>query len=153
MTCIKVGRLAAAWLLAAIGAAAIAQEVSQHLPAIQLSAGMHLIHAEVAATPEQREKGLMFRRDLDTNEGMLFVFDQPSPQCFWMKNTPTALTIAFIADDGTIVNLADMQPLSERSHCSAQPVRYTLEMNQGWFAKRGIKAGFKLGGAPFRHAN
>jgi hypothetical protein len=153
MTCIKVGRLAAAWLLAVVGAAATAQEAPQHLPAIQLSAGMHLIRAEVAATPEQRQTGLMFRRDLDTNEGMLFVFDQPSPQCFWMKNTPTALTIAFIADDGTIVNLADMQPLSERSHCSAQPVRYTLEMNQGWFAKRGIKAGFKLGGAPFRHAN
>ena len=127
-----------------------AQEAPQHLQAIQLKAGMHLIRAEVAAEPAQRQRGLMYRRDLDTNEGMLFVFDEPSPQCFWMKNTPTALTIAFVADDGSIVNLADMAPLSEASHCSAKPVRFTLEMNQGWFAKRGIKAGFKLGGGPFK---
>lgn len=135
------------WLLAC---AAGAQDAPQHLQAIQLTAGMHLIRAEVAATPEQREKGLMFRRDLGTNEGMLFIFDEPQPQCFWMKNTPTGLTIAFIAEDGTIVNLADMQPLSERSHCSATAVRFTLEMTQGWFATRGIKAGFKLRGAPFK---
>jgi uncharacterized protein len=135
------------WMLAC---AAGAQDAPQHLQASQLTAGMHLIRAEVAATPEQREKGLMFRRDLGTNEGMLFVFDEPQPQCFWMKNTPIGLTIAFIADDGTIVNLADMQPLSERSHCSAKAVRFTLEMNQGWFATRGIKAGFKLSGAPFK---
>ncbi len=122
----------------------------QRLQAITLSAGMHNIRAEVALTPEQRQKGLMFRRDLGSHEGMLFVFDAPSPQCFWMKNTPTPLTIAFVADDGSIVNLADMQPFDERSHCSAKPVRFVLEMNQGWFAKRGIKAGFKLGGPPFK---
>jgi uncharacterized membrane protein (UPF0127 family) len=81
---------------------------------------------------------------------MLFVFDAPSPQCFWMKNTPTPLTIAFLADDGTIVNLADMKPFDEASHCSAKPVRLVLEMNQGWFAKRGIKPGFKLAGPPFK---
>ena len=142
------------WLLGCTlglqGLALHAQESPQHLQAIQLKAGMHLIRAEVAAEPAQRQRGLMYRRDLDTNEGMLFVFDEPSPQCFWMKNTPTALTIAFVADDGSIVNLADMAPLSEASHCSAKPVRFTLEMNQGWFAKRGIKAGFKLGGWPFK---
>lgn len=114
---------------------------------------MHLIHAEVALTPEQRQAGLMYRRDLDTNDGMLFVFEKATPQCFWMKNTPTALTIAFVADDGTIVNLADMAPFSAQSHCSAKPVRYTLEMHQGWFAKRGIKAGFRLSGPPFRPSN
>lgn len=122
----------------------------QRLEAIQLTAGMHVIRAEVALTPEQRQKGLMYRRDLGPNDGMLFVFEAPMPQCFWMKNTPTPLTIAFVADDGAIVNLADMQPFDERSHCSAKPVRYVLEMHQGWFAKRGLKAGFKLGGAPFR---
>ncbi len=138
-----------------LGGAAIAtaQEAPQRLQTIQLQAGMHLIRAEVAATPAQRQTGLMFRRDLDTNDGMLFVFEQPSTQCFWMRNTPTPLTIAFVADDGAIVNLADMAPFSEQSHCSARPVRYTLEMHQGWFAKRGIKAGFKLGGPPFRPAN
>lgn len=143
--------LRAALLLAA--ATAAAQEQPQHLQTIQLQAGMHLIRAEVALTPEQRQAGLMFRRDLDANDGMLFVFERATPQCFWMKNTPTALTIAFIADDGTIVNLADMAPFSEQSHCSARPVRYTLEMHQGWFAKRGIKAGFRIGGAPFRTPN
>ena len=122
----------------------------QRLQAITLTAGMHNIRAELALTPEQRQKGLMFRRDLGSHEGMLFVFDAPSPQCFWMKNTPTPLTIAFLADDGTIVNLADMKPFDEASHCSAKPVRLVLEMNQGWFAKRGIKAGFKLGGPPFK---
>ena len=122
----------------------------QRLQAITLNAGMHNIRAEVALTPEQRQKGLMYRRDLGSHEGMLFVFEESMPQCFWMKNTPTPLTIAFLADDGSIVNLADMKPFDESSHCSTKPVRYVLEMNQGWFAKRGIKAGFKLGGAPFK---
>lgn len=119
------------------------------LPRVTLSAGMHLIQAQVAATHAQRATGLMFRQEMPAGEGMLFVFEQPSRQCFWMRNTLLPLTAAFVADDGTIVNLADMQPRSEKSHCSAQPVRYVLEMHQGWFAKRGIKAGSKLGGPPF----
>ena len=135
------------------GRPALAQDDAgqpQRLAAITLNAGMHNIHAELALTPEQRQKGLMHRRDLGPHDGMLFVFDQPSPQCFWMKNTPTPLTIAFVADDGSIVNLADMKPFDEASHCATKPVRYVLEMHQGWFAKRGIKAGFKLAGAPFK---
>jgi uncharacterized membrane protein (UPF0127 family) len=84
------------------------------------------------------------------HEGMLFVGDDNQQRCFWMRNTYLPLTAAFVADDGTIVNLADMQPRSDESHCSAKPVRFVLEMNQGWFAKRGIKAGFKLRGAPFK---
>jgi hypothetical protein len=94
--------------------------------------------------------GLMFRKEMPQHEGMLFVFDQPSVQCFWMKNTLLPLTAAFVADDGTIVNLADMKPQTEDSHCSAKPVRFVLEMNQGWFAKKGIKAGTKLSGPPFQ---
>jgi hypothetical protein len=119
------------------------------LQRIKLSAGMHLIDTQVAASPEQRSTGLMFRKEMPASEGMLFVFEQPAQQCFWMKNTLLPLTAAFVADDGTIVNLADMKPQTTDSHCSAQPVRYVLEMNQGWFAKKGIKAGFKLGGKPF----
>lgn len=119
------------------------------LPRANLSAGMFLINAQVVSTPEQRAIGLMFRKEMPANEGMLFVFEQPAGQCFWMKNTFLPLTAAFIADDGTIVNLADMQPQSLDSHCSTQPVRYVLEMHQGWFAKRGIKAGSRLTGAPF----
>jgi len=136
---------------ASVGAPAQpAAEQPQRLQAITLSAGMHNIRAEVAMSPEQRQKGLMYRKDLAAHEGMLFVFEEAQPQCFWMRNTPTPLTIAFVADDGSIVNLADMKPFDESSHCSAKPVRYVLEMNQGWFAKRGIKAGFKLAGPPFK---
>jgi hypothetical protein len=129
---------------------AMAQEAPQmNLPRVKLSAGMHLIDAQVAQTGQQRQIGLMYRREMPQHEGMLFVFEQPAEQCFWMKNTLLPLTAAFVADDGTIVNLVDMKPQTEESHCSAKPVRYVLEMNQGWFAKKNLKAGVKLGGAPF----
>ena len=119
------------------------------LQRIKLSAGMHLIDTQVAATPEQRATGLMHRKEMPTSEGMLFIFEQASQQCFWMKNTLLPLTAAFVADDGTIVNLADMKPQTTDAHCSTKPVRFVLEMNQGWFEKKGIKAGFKLGGESF----
>ena len=120
-----------------------------NLQRVKLSAGMNVIDAQLALTPEQRQIGLMLRKDMPQHEGMLFVFEQPSQQCFWMKNTLLPLTAAFVTDDGTIVNLADMKPQTMDSHCSAQPVRYVLEMNQGWFAKKAIKAGSRLGGPPF----
>jgi len=120
------------------------------LPRIQLQAGMHQMQVQVAATPDQRAIGLMHRAEMPQAEGMLFAFEQVTQQCFWMKNTLLPLTAAFIADDGTIVNLADMKPQTTDAHCSDQPVRWVLEMNQGWFAKRGIKAGFKLQGPVFR---
>jgi uncharacterized protein len=127
-----------------------AQEAPQmDLPRVNLSAGMHQITAQVAQTPDQRSTGLMFRKEMPQREGMLFVFEQASTQCFWMKNTLLPLTAAFVADDGVIVNLADMMPQTEAPHCSTKPVRYVLEMNQGWFAKKGIKAGAKLGGTLF----
>lgn len=128
-----------------------AQETPQmNLQRTKLSAGMYVIDAQVAQTPEQREIGLMMRKEMPVHEGMIFVFEEAHTQCFWMKNTLLPLTAAFVSDDGTIVNLADMKPKSTESHCSAQPVRYVLEMNQGWFAKRGIKAGSKLGGTLFQ---
>ena len=120
-----------------------------NLNRIKLSAGMHQIDTQLALTPEQRQTGLMWRKEMPQHEGMLFVFDQPSMQCFWMMNTPLPLTAAFVDDDGTIVNLVDMKPLTTDSHCSAKPVRFVLEMNQGWFAKRNIKPGYKLAGKPF----
>ena len=111
---------------------------------------MHSIRAQLAITPLQRQIGLMHRREMPTHEGMLFVFDEPSPQCFWMRNTLIPLSIAFLADDGTVVNIADMKPQSDDSHCSAKPVRYALEMNQGWFAKRGVKSGTRISGELFQ---
>ena len=115
-----------------------------------LTAGMHVIQAELALTPTQQMIGMMHRREMGTNEGMLFVYDEPHKLCFWMRNTLLPLTIAFIAEDGRIVNTADMKPLDESSHCASEPVRFALEMNQGWFAKRGLKPGTRLRGAPFK---
>jgi hypothetical protein len=127
-----------------------AQEQPQlDLPRVALGAGMHRIDAQVALAPEQRQIGLMFRAEMPQHEGMLFVFEEPAQQCFWMKNTLLPLTAAFVADDGTIVNLVDMRPQTTDSHCSTAPVRFVLEMNQGWFAKRAIKAGSRLSGKPF----
>ncbi len=140
-------RLAVGTLLALLSLSPWAQDAPQmNLPVVQLQAGMHNIRAQVASTGEQRSTGLMHRREMPQHEGMLFVFEQPSQQCFWMKNTLLPLSIAFVADDGTVVNIDEMKPQSLESHCSAKPVRYVLEMNQGWFVKRGIKAGFKLTG-------
>jgi len=136
--------------LAAALLPAAAQDAQMNLPRVTLSAGMYRIDAQMAQTPEQRATGLMYRREMPQHEGMLFAFEQPTVQCFWMKNTLLPLTAAFVADDGTVVNLADMKPQSTESHCSDKPVRYVLEMNQGWFAKKGIKPGDKLTGKPFR---
>jgi len=126
-----------------------AQEPQTNLPRVRLTAGMYQIDAQVAHTPTQREIGLMFRKEMPQAEGMIFVFEQPATQCFWMRNTLLPLTAAFVAEDGRIVNLADMKPMTEDSHCSKEPVRFVLEMNQGWFARKNIKEGTKLGGELF----
>jgi uncharacterized protein len=136
--------------LAFAASVAFAQEPQTNLPRVKLSAGMHQIDAQVASTPDQRMTGLMHRKEMPQHEGMLFVFEQPSQQCFWMKNTLLPLSIAFIADDGTIVNIDEMAPQTLDSHCSVKPVRYVLEMNKGWFARKGIKAGDRLSGQPFK---
>jgi len=138
-------------LVAALAAAAaFAQEPQTTLPRVKLGAGMHQIDAQVAASNDERMTGLMYRKDMPQQEGMLFVFDYPSQQCFWMKNTLLPLSVAFVADDGTIVNIEEMAPQTLDSHCSTKPVRYVLEMNKGWFSKRGLKAGAKLQGPPFK---
>jgi uncharacterized protein len=145
-------RLFLAFIVALLCGAASAQGSPQmNLPVVQLQAGMHNIRAQVA-TGVNVYTGLMWRREMPQHEGMLFVYDTPAVQCFYMRNTYLPLSIAFIADDGSIVNIRDMQPLTENSHCADKPVRYALEMHQGWFAKKGIKPGFKIagpGGKPF----
>ncbi|MCF8169195.1 MAG: DUF192 domain-containing protein [Rhodoferax sp.] len=120
-----------------------------HLQRTPLSVGIYQIDAQVATTAQEHATGLMFRSEMPQHEGMLFAFPTVSTQCFWMKNTFLPLTAAFVADDGTIVNMEDMKPQSTQSHCSRKPVRFVLEMNQGWFAKKGIKPGSKISGSPF----
>jgi len=135
-------------LVAALIAAAPTQAQSPRPATVQLTAGIHLITAEVAASDPIRTRGLMFRQSLPTNHGMLFIFDRKTVHCMWMRNTLIPLSVAFIEDDGTIVNILDMQPHDESSHCAKQPVRYALEMTQGWFEKKGIGPGSKLGRLP-----
>ena len=122
------------------------------LPTIPLAIGTHRLVAEVAATPEQRSTGLMHRFSLRPDHGMLFVFAAPDRQGFWMKNTFIPLSIAFIGDDGRIVNIEDMSPQTETTHWSRGPVRYALEMRKGWFAERGIRPGDRVQGLPDRSA-
>lgn len=111
-----------------------------------LQIGFFRVTAEVSADPARRARGLMGRTHLPPNHGMLFVFEQDAIQCFWMKNTPLPLSIAFIGADGKIVNIADMAPHSEDQHCSVRPVRYALEMEQGWFRSRGVLTGDPVSG-------
>lgn len=144
-------RMAGAWALAWLALNVSAQSGPQlNLPRTQLQAGMHVLDVQVAQTPEQRQIGLMWRKEMPQHEGMLFAFEHAATQCFWMRNTLIPLSAAFVADDGTIVNIADMKPQSDDSHCSDKPVRYVLEMNMGWFAKRQLKAGYKLSGTIFK---
>lgn len=131
---------------AATGQPVMAQDPNGQLPRKTLTAGIHRINAEIADQPRTRQRGLMMRERLGPNEGMLFVFEDSAVHCFWMKNTPLPLSIAFIDDQGGVVNVADMTPHSEDSHCPLKPIRYALEMEQGWFARRGIGGGDRIGG-------
>jgi len=121
-----------------------AQAALAQLPTLELTAGIHLIRAEVASTFETRAQGLMFRKHLGPNEGMLFVFPQAEAHCMWMKNTLIPLSVAFLDDQGKIVSISEMRPQTETSHCAAGPAKFALEMSGGWFAAKGLKPGSTL---------
>jgi uncharacterized protein len=144
---------AAFWLCGAASVTAVAQitpaaTVSTGLPVKPLKVGTHAVAAEIAATPADRQQGLMFRASMPANHGMLFVFDETAAHCFWMKNTPLPLSIGFFDDAGQLINTLDMAPFTENPQCPSKPARYALEMNQGWFAKHKIKPGAVLTGLP-----
>jgi hypothetical protein len=120
----------------------------QQFPVVKLNAGMYVIQAEVAANEAQRELGLMNREKLAPNSGMVFLFERPAQVCMWMKNTLIPLSVAFLDESGKIINIEDMQPQTTNSHCTARPATYALEMNQGWFKQKNIKAGSTIGGLP-----
>tara|TARA_R110001599_G_scaffold64023_3_gene178901 strand:+ start:518612 stop:519103 length:492 start_codon:yes stop_codon:yes gene_type:complete len=127
---------------------AVAAEAQQRFPITTLTAGMYMIQAEVAATPDQREQGLMFRKKMAENDGMVFLFGGPAKVCMWMKNTLIPLSVAFLDKNGKVVNIEDMQPQSLTSHCSKEYVPYALEMNLGWFKQKNIKPGSIIKGLP-----
>ena len=116
------------------------------MPRIELSASFHRIDAEVAADQQNRMQGLMNRRSMATNQGMLFVFTHSDRHCMWMRNTLLPLSVAFLDEQGRILNIEDMKPQTENNHCASAPARFALEMNQGWFASKGIKVGQRIGG-------
>lgn len=134
-------KLCAALALSSCSLMAIAE-----MPLIELSAGFHRIEAEVAADAQNRQVGLMNRKTMPTQRGMLFVFTEKNTHCMWMRNTFIPLSVAFLDEDGVIINIEDMQPQTESNHCAKVPARFALEMNLGWFAQRAIKPGSKLNG-------
>jgi uncharacterized protein len=139
------------FLLGLAGVAAIAvSPAAQELRTETLTIRFFQITAEIAQTPAQRAKGLMGRASLPPNHGMLFVFEAPARQCFWMRNTPLPLTIAFVDAKGKITSFADMTPFSDETHCSTVPVPFALEMEQGWFKKRGVLVGDSISLPNFR---
>lgn len=130
--------LLAAWM------ASTATAAQSPLPEITLSINGHRIVAEVASTDAERSRGLMYRRMLPENRGMLFVFREPALHGMWMVNTYIPLSVAFLDANGVILNIEDMQPHTRDAHVAKRPAKYALEMNQGWFRKRGIKPGDRL---------
>ena len=134
-------------LLAASLAVALPGWAQQsQLPLLELFAGMHRIEAEVAATSESRQTGMMQRTIMAPQRGMLFVFPEVSAHCMWMRNTLLPLSVAFLDEKGRIINIEDMQPKTDDNHCASKPARYALEMNLGWFKSRGLSAGFAITG-------
>jgi uncharacterized protein len=134
------------WILAVLALGACTLVKAERLPVADLSLGMYRIQAEVAATEQDRETGLMNRKSLPAQAGMLFVFDRSAVHCFWMKNTLVPLSVAFLDETGKVINVADMQPQTEDAHCPARPARYALEMNQGWFQNHGARVGAQING-------
>lgn len=122
----------------------------QNFPAQQFTIGMHVIQAEMATTEAQRQLGLMHRKMLGPNQGMMFVFDRPQQYCMWMKNTLIPLSVAFINNKNVILNIEEMQPQTLNNHCAVQPALYALEMNANWFKRKGIKPGDKVGLNPVK---
>ena len=145
---VRVPRAAATLLAAALLAFAAPGRAEAPLKALQIKVAGHALRAEVAATVEQRMKGLMFREKLGANDGMLFVFDEPGYHAMWMKNTPLPLSVAFVDGEGRILNILDMEPHTLDQHMAAGPARYAIETNKGWFAQRRIKPGDKVAGLP-----
>jgi uncharacterized membrane protein (UPF0127 family) len=121
---------------------------NQTFPVTSLSVGINLIKAEVATTPEQHERGLMFRDRLGSNEGMVFVFNPAQPVCMWMKNTLIPLSVAFMDEHGVIINIEEMKAQTLDTHCAQKDATYALEMNPGWFKQKNIKPGATIDGLP-----
>jgi hypothetical protein len=125
---------------------ACATSAPAQMPEIPLTIGAKKLTAEVAATDPERMQGLMHRRTMPDDHGMLFIFTDVDTHAMWMKNTYLPLSVAFIDVNGVITNIEDMKPLTLDAHAAVKPTRFALEMNLGWFAKNGIKPGARIDG-------
>jgi uncharacterized protein len=126
---------------------AFAEVEPPNLPKITLGIGnAYKVVAEVASIPSDRAQGLMFRKKMSDNEGMLFVYPQPHVTGMWMKNTLIPLSVAFIDDKGVIINVEEMKPETLDAHMAKAPAKYSLEMNSGWFKKRKLGPGTRIKG-------
>ena len=105
---------------------------------VAIVANGHVIEAEVADAPDELTTGLMHRTAMAADHGMLFVFPGDGHHCMWMRNTLLPLSVAFLDDQGRVINIAEMTPQTDTRHCSARPARYALEVHGGWFARHGI---------------
>ena len=114
---------------------------AEALPGARIRVGNADAWVEIVATPATRNRGLMFREALDEDHGMLFVFPDEQPRNFWMRDTQIPLSIAYADSAGRILRIADMEPFSERSVPSGAPARYALEMQRGWFERKGVRRG------------
>ena len=124
---------------------------ASHAATVTLTLGKARAQAEIATTPHSREHGLMRRTRLCADCGMVFVYEQANRLSFWMKDTPLPLSIAFINDNGRILNIAEMQAATTDRHDSMGVARYALEMNSGWFARQNIVPGARVLGLEHLH--
>ncbi len=132
----------------AVSAAAVAANAELTFKTTRIKVAGHELKVEVADTDPQREQGLMYRKQLGRNDGMLFIFDEPAYQAMWMKNTLIPLSVAFLDKSGEILNILDMEPQTLDTHMSAGPATYAIETNKGWFAANKVKPGDKVTGLP-----
>jgi uncharacterized membrane protein (UPF0127 family) len=141
---------AAARFLAAalLACAAVASAADAPMKTTTLKVGSHPLKVEIAASDPEREKGLMFRKQMGRNDGMLFVFDEPAYHAMWMKNTLIPLSVAFVDREGVILNILDMEPQTLDSHQAAGPAVYAIETHKGWYAEHQVKAGDRVAGLP-----
>ena len=131
------------WIAAVLALTAWQVQAQQSL---ELTAGIYRIQAELANTDESRTEGLMHRKSMAANHGMLFVFGHEARYCMWMRNTLMPLSVAFLDGRGRIINVDEMQPQTENTHCATKPAKFALEMNAAWFKRRGLGAGTIIAG-------